>query len=193
VLSAECKARLGQNIARARKGTGMSQETVAVRAGLHRTEIGLLERAERIPKIDTLLKVAGAMSVSPDQLLRGIAWEACREEVEKSPQTRIPKRNDAPPATDSLSRQIAAICGRFSALWALVPRRSWRRYHAPMSEPKTRTVAPRDTIRRALRGLRRKRSKETSADAILRRAGARHMSPEEFDRHFGDLPTDGEG
>jgi hypothetical protein len=62
-----------------------------------------------------------------------------------------------------------------------------------MSEPKTRTVAPRDTIRRALRGLRRKRSKETSADAILRRAGARHMSPEEFDRHFGDLPTDGEG
>jgi len=75
MLSAECKARLGQNIARARKGAGMSQETVAVRAGLHRTEIGLIERAERIPKIDTLLKVAGAMSVSPDQLLRGIAWE----------------------------------------------------------------------------------------------------------------------
>lgn len=30
-------------------------------------------------------------------------------------------------------------------------------------------------------------------EAILKRAGGRRMSPEEFDRHFGDLPTDGEG
>lgn len=36
-------------------------------------------------------------------------------------------------------------------------------------------------------------SKETSADAILERAGAKRMSPEEFDKHFGDLPADGEG
>jgi len=36
-------------------------------------------------------------------------------------------------------------------------------------------------------------SKETSAEAIFRRAGAKPLSPEEFERHFGDLPTDGEG
>ena len=36
-------------------------------------------------------------------------------------------------------------------------------------------------------------SKETSADAILARAGGKRISPEEFDKHFGDLPTDGEG
>ena len=36
-------------------------------------------------------------------------------------------------------------------------------------------------------------SKETSAEAILDRAGAKRLSPEEFDKHFGDLPTDGEG
>ena len=35
-------------------------------------------------------------------------------------------------------------------------------------------------------------SKETSADAILERAGGERMSPEEFDKHFGDLPTEGE-
>lgn len=29
-------------------------------------------------------------------------------------------------------------------------------------------------------------SQETSADAILERAGGRRMSPEEFDKHFGD-------
>lgn len=35
-------------------------------------------------------------------------------------------------------------------------------------------------------------SKGTSADAILERAGGKRMPPEEFDEHFGDLPTDGE-
>lgn len=36
-------------------------------------------------------------------------------------------------------------------------------------------------------------SKETSAEAILERAGGERMTPEEFDKHFGHLPTDGEG
>ena len=36
-------------------------------------------------------------------------------------------------------------------------------------------------------------AKETSADAILDRAGATRLSSKEFDKHFGDLPTDGEG
>jgi len=36
-------------------------------------------------------------------------------------------------------------------------------------------------------------SKETFADAVMERAGGRRMKPEEFDKHFGDLPTDGEG
>jgi hypothetical protein len=36
-------------------------------------------------------------------------------------------------------------------------------------------------------------STETSVDAILERAGGSRMSPEEFDKHFGDLPTDCEG
>lgn len=36
-------------------------------------------------------------------------------------------------------------------------------------------------------------SKATSIDEIRRRTGTRPMSPEEFDRHFGSLPTDGEG
>jgi len=75
MLAAECRARLGRNLLLARKRAGMSQETVAIGAGLHRTEIGLLERGERVPKIDTLLKVAGAMSVPPHQLLQGISWE----------------------------------------------------------------------------------------------------------------------
>jgi hypothetical protein len=36
-------------------------------------------------------------------------------------------------------------------------------------------------------------SENTRAAAIIERAGAEPLSPDEFDRHFGHLPTDGEG
>jgi hypothetical protein len=45
----------------------------------------------------------------------------------------------------------------------------------------------------AVHGARQLPSNETSVKAILERAGGKRMSPEEFDEHFGDLPTDGEG
>jgi len=42
----------------------------------------------------------------------------------------------------------------------------------------------------AVHEARQSPSKETSAEAILERAGGKRMSPEEFDKHFGDLPTE---
>jgi hypothetical protein len=33
----------------------------------------------------------------------------------------------------------------------------------------------------------------TSIEEIRRRTGTRAMSAEDFDRHFGSIPTDGEG
>jgi hypothetical protein len=36
-------------------------------------------------------------------------------------------------------------------------------------------------------------SKATSIEEIRKGTGTSPMSPEEFDRHFGSLPTDGEG
>lgn len=65
----------GANLARARKRAGLSQEAAALRASLHRTEIGLLERGERTPRIDTAVKVAAAVGVEPGDLFEGIAWE----------------------------------------------------------------------------------------------------------------------
>jgi hypothetical protein len=44
------------------------------RASLHRTEIGLLERGGRACRIDTLVRVAGALEVRPEELLEGILW-----------------------------------------------------------------------------------------------------------------------
>lgn len=52
----------------------MSQEELGKLASLHRTEIGLLERGGRIPRIDTLMKLADSLAVSPMELLEGIHW-----------------------------------------------------------------------------------------------------------------------
>lgn len=67
--------RFGENLARCRKRVGLSQEEAAVRASLHRTAVGQLERAERVARVDTLVKLAGALGVKPGDLLDGLSWE----------------------------------------------------------------------------------------------------------------------
>lgn len=67
--------RFGRNLFMARRRAGLSQEALAARAGLHRTEIGLLEHGERMPRIDTFMKLAGSLEVPANELLRGIEWQ----------------------------------------------------------------------------------------------------------------------
>ena len=52
----------------------MSQEELGELASLHRTEIGMLEHGTRLARVDTLMKLAGALSVDPSELLEGIHW-----------------------------------------------------------------------------------------------------------------------
>jgi transcriptional regulator with XRE-family HTH domain len=66
--------RFGENLRRVRRREGLSQEQLAARASLHRTEVGVLERRGRACRIDTLIRLAGAMAVPPGELLDGIAW-----------------------------------------------------------------------------------------------------------------------
>ena len=73
--------RFGANLRRCRKRTGLSQEKLGERASLHRTEIGLLERGERVPRIDTLIKLAQALPADAADLLDGITWEAGETKV----------------------------------------------------------------------------------------------------------------
>jgi transcriptional regulator with XRE-family HTH domain len=69
--------RFGANLVVARERANLSQEEVGWLASLHRTEIGLLERGARVPRIDTLVKLAAALSVRIDcALLDGITWNS---------------------------------------------------------------------------------------------------------------------
>ena len=67
-------ARFGENLTIYRRRAGLSQEELGFRASLHRTEIGQLERGVRLPRIDTLVKLAGSLSIPPGDLLKGVAW-----------------------------------------------------------------------------------------------------------------------
>lgn len=62
------------NLRRVRKEAGISQEELSIAASVHRTEVSQLERGLRIIRIDTLMKIAGALEVSPCDLLSGLEW-----------------------------------------------------------------------------------------------------------------------
>ena len=61
--------KIGQNIRRIRERKGITQEQLALNAGLNRAYIGYIERGERNPSTDTLVKIAKALKVSPKDLL----------------------------------------------------------------------------------------------------------------------------
>jgi transcriptional regulator with XRE-family HTH domain len=58
-----------RNIRAVRLRQGLSQETVARKAGLSVSYISMLERGQRSPPFDTLEALAKALSVSPVGLL----------------------------------------------------------------------------------------------------------------------------
>ena len=71
----EVARQFGENLRRLRKRADISQEELGLRCSLHRTEIGLLERGARVPRIDTLIKIASGLGIRIDcALLDGITW-----------------------------------------------------------------------------------------------------------------------
>jgi transcriptional regulator with XRE-family HTH domain len=59
---------------RCRIAAGLTQEELAERAEVHRTQINLLERALRNPGYDMLTRLAGALEVDPGKLFAGTVW-----------------------------------------------------------------------------------------------------------------------
>jgi transcriptional regulator with XRE-family HTH domain len=66
--------RFGRNLFMARRRTGYSQEELGELCALHHNHIGQMERGERFPRLDTLVKLVRVLEVSADDLLWGIDW-----------------------------------------------------------------------------------------------------------------------
>jgi transcriptional regulator with XRE-family HTH domain len=69
------RERFAANLAKARKRSGMTQQELADRCYVHRTEISLLERGSREPRLGTLMKLVGVLGVTTEVLCAGIAWD----------------------------------------------------------------------------------------------------------------------
>jgi transcriptional regulator with XRE-family HTH domain len=66
------RAQLAHNLRSHRDEAGLSQERLADLCGLDRTEISLLERGERSPRVDTLVLLARGLKLKPGELLDGV-------------------------------------------------------------------------------------------------------------------------
>jgi transcriptional regulator with XRE-family HTH domain len=79
--------RFAINLRRIRAKAGVSQEELGNLCDLHRTEVSLLERAGREPRLATIVKLAGALKSTPAQLCEGISYQtkSHRFEVKRPP------------------------------------------------------------------------------------------------------------
>ena len=57
-------ARFGSKVRVERKRLGLSQEALAARAGVHRTYIGMIERAEKNITLENIEKICNALGLS---------------------------------------------------------------------------------------------------------------------------------
>jgi transcriptional regulator with XRE-family HTH domain len=61
-----------QNLLRARKQRGLTQEALGHACDLHPTEISRLERATREPRLGTIVRLARALGTTAADLLTGV-------------------------------------------------------------------------------------------------------------------------
>jgi len=67
------REQFAQNLRQARDKAGISQEALADKCDLHRTEISLLERCKRSPRLETIVILARGLGLSsPGELLAGM-------------------------------------------------------------------------------------------------------------------------
>lgn len=64
------RAVFASNLKCLRESSGLSQEELADRAGLHRTYISLIERCQRSVSLEVIFALAEALGSKPEELLK---------------------------------------------------------------------------------------------------------------------------
>ncbi|MBD5422212.1 MAG: helix-turn-helix transcriptional regulator [Bacteroides sp.] len=59
----------GKRLSDLRKATGLSQEAFAFKCGMDRTYIGIIERGEKSPTLNTLNKIANGLNITLSHLM----------------------------------------------------------------------------------------------------------------------------
>ena len=69
-MKLEILIKFGNKVRERRLKLGLSQEELASRAGVHRTYIGIIERAEKNITLANIEKIAKALEISLDDLMK---------------------------------------------------------------------------------------------------------------------------
>lgn len=64
--------KFGQKVREERQKTGLSQEELAAKAGVHRTYVGMIERGEKNITLTNIHKVAQALDITISELTQGL-------------------------------------------------------------------------------------------------------------------------
>lgn len=69
-MKSQILRKFGQRVRQERVKRELSQEQLAELAGVHRTYIGMIERAEKNITLENIEKIANALQLKPGDLLR---------------------------------------------------------------------------------------------------------------------------
>jgi transcriptional regulator with XRE-family HTH domain len=67
--------RFAANLKRCRQRAGINQAELARRTELDATTVSLFELGKRTPRLDTLVKLTGALGCRADELIEGMGWK----------------------------------------------------------------------------------------------------------------------
>ncbi|MFL5900067.1 MAG: helix-turn-helix domain-containing protein [Solirubrobacterales bacterium] len=84
-LSYEAKARIADNLFLQRKRAGYSQIALGERAMVAPERISAIETGKPSAMLDTYVRLAGALSVTLDDLLAGVTWTPAVLQLEYDP------------------------------------------------------------------------------------------------------------
>ena len=119
----EPREQFAHNLKTRRLHLGLSQEALGLACGLHRTEISLLERAARDPRLTTIVRLARALKIKPAELLNRIqqppanpSWtrpsqprpQAAIEEVTRSASCSLGRQHGTSLASNSKDERIVS-------------------------------------------------------------------------------------
>ncbi len=68
-MKREILIKFGKKVREERIKLGLSQEALASRAGVHRTYVGMIERAEKNITLENIEKIAKALGISLEKLM----------------------------------------------------------------------------------------------------------------------------
>jgi len=69
-MKREVLIKFGNKVREERLSLGLSQEELAARAGVHRTYVGMIERAEKNITLTNIEKIAKALELSIDEITK---------------------------------------------------------------------------------------------------------------------------